>query len=79
MDSFAEYFPKMPDQKGESKFVLPTTFRNDEIILKAANLISEKIKEDGGQEVLMLDARDGAGPGELAVGIFENMDLEVRN
>ena len=77
MDSFAEYFPKMPDQKGESKFVLPTTFRNDEVILKAANLISEKIKEDGGQEVLMLDARDGAGPGELAVGIFENMDLEA--
>jgi len=77
MDSFAEYFPKAAGQIGKAKFTLPTTFRNDEVILKAANFISEKIKEDGGQEVLMLDARDGAGPGELAVGVFENIDLEA--
>jgi DNA helicase II / ATP-dependent DNA helicase PcrA len=77
MDTFAEYFPKMEGQNGRAKFTLPTTFRNDTIILKAANLISEKIKEDGGQEVLMLDAREGAGPGELAVGVFENMEMEA--
>ena len=77
MDSFAEYFPKTAGQIGKAKFTLPTTFRNDEVILKAANFISERIKEDGGQEVLMLDARDGAGPGELAVGVFENIDLEA--
>ncbi len=78
MDSFAEYFPKAAGQNGKAKFTLPTTFRNDEVILKAANLISEKIKEDGGQEVMMLDARDGAGPGELAVGVFENMEMEAQ-
>jgi len=77
MDSFSEYFPKTAGQNGKAKFTLPTTFRNDEVILTAANFISEKIKEDGGQEVLMLDARDGAGPGELAVGVFENIDIEA--
>ncbi len=77
MDSFSEYFPKTAGQNTKAKFTLPTTFRNDEVILKAANFISEKIKEDGGQEVLMLDARDGAGPGELAVGVFENMEMEA--
>ena len=49
MDSFAEYFPKAAGQIGKAKFTLPTTFINDEVILKAANFISEKIKEDGGQ------------------------------
>ena len=78
MDTFAEYFPKVAGQNGKGKFTLPTTFRNDEIILKAANYISAKIKEDGGREVLMLDAREGAGPGELAVGVFENMEMEAQ-
>ena len=76
MASFHKYFPKAPGQTGIEQFSLPTTFRNDAIILAAANSISAQIKADGGQQVVELEARDGAGAGELCYGIYETVETE---
>ena len=77
MASFAHYFPKLETQKGSTQFTLPTTFRNDVMILAAANRISEEIKLAGGQQVVALEARPDAGTGEIAYGIFETIDAEA--
>ena len=76
MASFHKYFPKAQGQTGIEQFSLPTTFRNDTIILNAANAISAQIKADGGQQVVELEARTGAGAGELAYGIYETVETE---
>jgi DNA helicase-2/ATP-dependent DNA helicase PcrA len=76
MASFHKYFPKAHNQTGTEQFSLPTTFRNDKIILAAANTISAQIKAAGGQQVVELEARDNAGPGELAYGIYETVETE---
>lgn len=77
MASFTKYFPKREDQFGAAEFTLPTTFRNDVMILAAANRISDEIKLAGGQSVVELEARDDAGKGEIAYGIFETIDAEA--
>ena len=76
MASFNKYFPKVQGQTGIEQFSLPTTVRNDTIILNAANAISAQIKADGGQQVVELEARTGAGAGELAYGIYETVETE---
>jgi DNA helicase-2/ATP-dependent DNA helicase PcrA len=76
MASFHKYFPKAVGQTGTEQFSLPTTFRNDKIILAAANSISAQIKADGGQQVVELEARTGAGDGVLAYGIYETVETE---
>jgi DNA helicase-2/ATP-dependent DNA helicase PcrA len=78
MASFAKYFPKSVDQVGKAQFSLPTTFRNDEMILSVANRISGEIKLAGGQQVIELEARPKAGKGEVAYGIFETIDAEAQ-
>uniref|UniRef100_UPI004049D144 ATP-dependent helicase n=1 Tax=Candidatus Planktophila sp. TaxID=2175601 RepID=UPI004049D144 len=78
MASFATYFPKNVDQVGKAQFSLPTTFRNDEMILSVANRISGEIKLAGGQQVVELEARPKAGKGEVAYGIFETIDTEAQ-
>ena len=77
MASFTKYFPKTADQFGTAQFTLPTTFRNDVMILAAANRISDEIKLAGGQSVVELEARPNAGRGEIAFGIFETIDAEA--
>ena len=76
MASFSKYFPKAQGQTGTEEFSLPRTFRNDKIILAAANTISAQIKAAGGQQVVELEARTGAGDGELAYGIYETVETE---
>ena len=44
--------------------------------MNAANAISAQIKADGGQQVVELEARIGAGAGELAYGIYETVETE---
>ena len=78
MASFGKYFPKDAGHKGEMQYSLPTTFRNDVIILRAANAISEVIKSAGGQSVIELEARPNAGAGELAYGIYETIEDEAK-
>lgn len=77
MASFNTYFPKIDSQNGVAQFTLPTTFRNDAMILAAANRISDEIKSAGGQQVVELEARINAGIGEIAYGIFETIDAEA--
>ena len=77
MASFIKYYPKNAEQFGAAQFTLPTTFRNDVMILAAANRISEEIKLAGGQSVVELEARPNAGKGEIAFGIFETIDAEA--
>ena len=77
MASFGQYFPKNDLQAGVAQFTLPTTFRNDAMILAAANRISDEIKAAGGQQVVELEARNNAGAGEIAYGIFETIDAEA--
>lgn len=77
MASFTKYFPKNAEQIGAAQFTLPTTFRNDVMILAAANRISDQIKKAGGQSVVELEARPNAGKGEIAYGIFETIDAEA--
>jgi len=78
MASFADYFPKSLGQNAKAQFSLPTTFRNDEMILAVANRISAAIKSEGGQQVVELEARPNAGKGEVAYGIFETMNDEAQ-
>ena len=78
MASFATYFPKGTDQRGQSQFSLPTTFRNDSMILEVANRISAEIKLAGGQQVVQLVARKNAGKGEVSYGIFETISDEAQ-
>ncbi len=78
MASFAQYFPKLENQNAKLQFSLPTTFRNDEMILAVANRISAEIKLAGGQQVVELEARPNAGKGEVAYGIFETIDDEAQ-
>ncbi len=77
MASFTKYFPKVDSQQEALHFTLPTTFRNDAMILAAANRISDEIKLAGGQQVVELEARPNAGTGEVAYGIFETIDAEA--
>ncbi len=77
MRSFAQYFPNQLG-RAAATFTLTTTFRNDVAILEVANEISKKIREFGGQEVLQLKARIGAGVGYIACGNFENLELEAQ-
>ncbi len=77
MASFAHYFPQLESQRDSALFTLPTTFRNDVMILAAANRISDEIKSVGGQQVVELEARPNAGHGEIAYGIFETIDAEA--
>ena len=76
--SFGKYFPKTLGQSGKRVFTLPETFRNDKIILNAANAIGAHIKRAGGQQVVELVARPDAGAGELAYGIYETMETEAQ-
>jgi len=77
MASFGKFFPKLENQTGTQSFSLPTTFRNDRIILAAANAVGQLIKDRGGQNVVELQARDGAGAGELSYGVYETIDSEA--
>ncbi len=74
--AFAKHFPKGAGQVGPKQYSLSTTFRNDEVILNLANAISGQIRENSVVDVAPLVARDNAGHGELACGIFETMEAE---
>jgi DNA helicase-2/ATP-dependent DNA helicase PcrA len=75
--AFAKHFPKLQSQKGAAQYSLSTTFRNDEVILNLANEVSIAIREESPVPVAPLMARKRAGKGELACGIFENMEIEA--
>lgn len=74
---FGKNFPKVGNQMGPSQYSLSTTFRNDRIILELANQISGQIRESSPVEVAPLTARDDAGLGELACGVFETIEAEA--
>lgn len=76
--AFAKHFPKGVGQIGAKQYSLSTTFRNDEVILNLANNVSAQIRENSTVDVAPLVARDGAGSGELACGIFETMEAEAQ-
>lgn len=76
--AFAKHFPKSPKQNGALRYSLSTTFRNDKIILNLANSISGEIRESGPIIVAPLVAREDAGRGELACGIFETIEAEAK-
>ncbi len=77
--AFAKNFPGKGDMSGRTKhFSLPVTYRNDQIILELANNVSEQIRENSPVEVPPLVARNGAGTGELAYGIFETLESEAK-
>ena len=76
--AFNSYFPKGPGAKGPTQFNLLETFRNDIAILDAANLISAEVRKDKKIIVPPLTAREDAGPGDLACGIFENLEAEAQ-
>lgn len=75
--AFSKHFPKGVGQVGPRQYALSTTFRNDEIILNLANKISGQIRQNSIVEVAPLVARENAGAGELACGIFETMEAEA--
>ena len=75
--SFDSSFPKISGQKGPKLYSLSTTFRNDQIILNVANAISEQVRQMIPVEVAPLVAREGAGVGNLACGIFESIEAEA--
>jgi DNA helicase-2/ATP-dependent DNA helicase PcrA len=74
--SFGEYFPKAKGSTGREIYELLTTFRNDVAILDLANVISSQVRSLGNLNVSPLTARNGAGKGDLAVGLYETMEAE---
>ncbi len=77
ISAFAEHFPKYSGQHGPSQFSLPTTFRNDKVILTLANLISDEVRHAKRIDVAPLKARADAGDGELVCGVFETIETEA--
>ena len=75
--TFDSSFPKISGQNGPKLYSLSTTFRNDHIILEVANAISEQVRAKIPVQVSPLVARNGAGPGNLACGIFESIESEA--
>lgn len=78
INSFSKYFPKLPEHTGASRYSLLTTFRNDKSILELANVVSAKIRSEGGADVQPLTPRPGAGEGDLVCGVFENLESEAK-
>jgi DNA helicase II / ATP-dependent DNA helicase PcrA len=76
--AFNNYFPKNDGATGENQYNLSTTYRNDQNILEVANIISEGVRSNDGVVVLPLQAREGAGKGDLTCGIFENLEAEAQ-
>lgn len=79
--AFAKNFPNKSGSKEKASakhFSLPVTYRNDKVILELANNVSGQIRENSPVEVLPLVARDNAGAGELAYGIFETLESEAK-
>jgi DNA helicase-2/ATP-dependent DNA helicase PcrA len=78
ISAYSKHFPKSDDQSGVSHFDLLTTFRNDKVILELANQVSSTIRTESGVVVPPLKARNGAGAGELACGVYETIDTEAQ-
>lgn len=78
ISAFSKHFPKSDDQSGGSYFDLLTTFRNDKVILELANQVSSTIRTESGVVVPPLKARNSAGTGELACGVYETIDTEAQ-
>ncbi len=74
--AFNKNFPKSPGATGKNVYELLTTYRNDRAILDLANEISDSVRQLESLKVERLKPRDGAGPGDLTCGIFENLEAE---
>ncbi|MEN9687974.1 MAG: hypothetical protein RL381_986, partial [Actinomycetota bacterium] len=77
ISAFNSHFPKADNSQGRDVYELLTTYRNDESILNLANEISADVRQDEGISVAPLKARKGAGKGNLACGVFENLEAEA--
>ena len=75
--NFTTYFPKPAAATGKAVYELLTTYRNDISILTLANEISADVRRDEKVDVAELKARDGAGPGYLTCGVYENIEAET--
>ncbi len=77
--SFGQHFKKAAGQSGPAQFSLPETFRNDEIILELANTVSSQISQNPAKKlhVQALVKGPAAGPGELVVGVYEDITAEA--
>lgn len=75
---FSRNFPKRKGAKGQGRYNLLTTYRNDQSILDVANLISQEVRSTDLIDVDPLRPRDGAGSGDLRCGIFENLEAEAQ-
>ena len=75
--AFNKNFPKSADATGDHVYELLTTYRNDVAILELANAISNDVRELESLQVSPLKARKGAGAGDLACGVFENLEAEA--
>lgn len=76
LSRFAEQFD---DVGGVHHAALSTSWRNDEAILRAANLVARPLRaEQVGLEVTELAARPGAGPGAVEAHFAVNADDEAR-
>ena len=77
--SFEHHFKKSAGQSGPKEFSLPETFRNDEVILELANSVSAQISQNPAKklDVQALVKGPAAGPGELVVGVYEDITAEA--
>ncbi len=56
---------------------LSTSWRNDRVVLDAANVLAGPLAEASRVEVRALSVRDGAGPGQVAVARLETIEDEA--
>lgn len=82
MNRFHDDFSSTPVASARNTFTLSTSWRNDKIILAAANTIARSLPESGalpsGDVLPELGARDGAGPGQLDVVYRDDVISEAQ-
>ena len=75
LEEFVNDFPtaETPAPKKE----LTTSWRNPGTVLRLANAVSDRVFAGGPRPVAELEPRDGAGPGEVALGLFAEAEDEI--
>jgi DNA helicase-2/ATP-dependent DNA helicase PcrA len=72
---FATAFP-LAESWPAPRFPLTTSWRNDEVVLRAANAVAAPLR--GGEATIELRARPGAGRGQIRAAVVETIEDEAR-
>lgn len=80
--AFPEHFPRRGPGRAPGRpasvLALATSWRNDDAVLAAANLVAAPLRTTGTLDLPVLAARPGAGAGHVSVAYLETQEDEAR-